>query len=172
MQSNNSTEWTYPPDDFDYKLVRDGAVALFRKQAVLEEATSWLSARQYIIHTMDAAGWKEDSDFHLDVARTLQFPHYYGQNFNALNDCLTDLEVPETGGMAVVLLHYDVFTRRDQEYAQAVVDVFARACWYFLVGGRRLLILVQSDDPFLQLGPLGCREAWWNPREWFNKDRV
>jgi RNAse (barnase) inhibitor barstar len=172
MQSDTTSERGYPPDDFDYKLVRDGSVALFCKLVILEEAILWLRARQYLIHTMDATGWQDKADFHCAVAQALNFPDYYGQNLDALNDCLRDLDVPQDGGTVLVLLHYNAFASNNDDYAKAVLDVFATACWYFLADGRKLLILVQSDDPFLQLGPLGCREATWNPREWFNKDRV
>jgi hypothetical protein len=35
--------------------------------------------------------------------------------------------------------------------------------------GRRLLILVQSDNPTIQFGRLGGVPALWNHREWLNK---
>src|SRR5438477_12639703 len=112
MQPDNTNAWKYPPDDFDRTLIRDGAVVLFRKQAVLEEAILWLQGRQYLIHTLDAAAWQDKADFHRTVAEALQFPDYYGQNLNALNDCLGDIEVPLSGVTAVVLLHFHAFARR------------------------------------------------------------
>jgi hypothetical protein len=37
--------------------------------------------------------------------------------------------------------------------------------------GRRLLILVQSDDPKIQFGLVGGEAPMWNRREWSLKDR-
>jgi RNAse (barnase) inhibitor barstar len=171
MQLDSTDEWKYPPDDFDHRLMLDGAIALFRKQAVLDEAIEWFQEHQFLVHIMDAALWQNDDDFHSAVAATLKFPDYYGRNMNALNDCLSDLEVPANSGTVVVLLHYDVFARTDFELAHLILDIFAGNSWYFLVDGCKLIFLVQSDDGLIQLGPLGCREGHWNPREWYTKDR-
>jgi RNAse (barnase) inhibitor barstar len=172
VQSDDGDEWEYPPDNFEYRLMLNGSITLFRKQAVLDEAVEWFREHQYLVHTLDAAPWQTDADFHTAVAQGLKFPDYYGRNLAALNDCLSDLDVPANSGVVVVLLHYDVFARHDFELAHLVLDVFARNTWYFLIEGRKLFIFVQSEEPFIQLGPLGCRHADWNPKEWFDKDRV
>jgi RNAse (barnase) inhibitor barstar len=171
IQPQRDPEFTYPPDNFDYLLLRDGAVSLFYKPIVLQEAVSWFQERQYTVYILDAATWQEEMDFHNDVARSLNFPDYYGHNLNALNDCLTDMEVPDYSGMITVLLHFNAFLQRQPESAGVILDIFARASWYYLVEGKKFLTLVQSDDPTIQLQPVGCRSAIWNPREWFNKDR-
>jgi len=55
--------------------------------------------------------------------------------------------------------------------AQVVADVFARAVRYHMLFGRRLLILIQSENPNIQLGRLGGLAPIWNRREWLNKSR-
>ena len=40
-----------------------------------------------------------------------------------------------------------------------------------LLTGKRLIILVQSDDPCMEFNQLGGVSAEWNRREWLNKDR-
>jgi hypothetical protein len=37
--------------------------------------------------------------------------------------------------------------------------------------GKRLIILVQSDDPLIVFDGLGGVRATWNSREWLNKNR-
>ena len=41
----------------------------------------------------------------------LGFPEYYGQNLDALDDCLADVDVPADGGVAIVLRGYDRFAQ-------------------------------------------------------------
>lgn len=161
----------YPPEDFDQQLLRHGAVALFYREAVLAEAIQWLQTRHYLVPVLDCGAWQTTADFHRVVAQALAFPDYYGRNLDALRDCLRDVDIPATSGMAIVLLHYDAFAGRVPDVAHALADILAGASWDFLVAGRKLLTLVQSDDPGIQLAALGCRHAIWNGREWLNKNR-
>ncbi len=41
-------------------------------------------------YTLDCAVIGSLSDLHAELARLLSFPEYYGANFDALYDCLTD----------------------------------------------------------------------------------
>lgn len=49
--------------------------------------------------------------------------------------------------------------------------VIAGASRRMLLTGKRLIILVQSDDPRMEFNQLGGVSAEWNRREWLNKDR-
>ena len=50
--------------------------------------------------------------------------------------------------------------------AEAVLDILSRASHCFLLNGKRLLMLVQSDDPRLSFPKLGGRLPQWNRGEW------
>ena len=104
---------------------------------------------------MDGGRWSTDKDFHEDARRVLGFPDYYGANLDAFNDCLGDLP-PHGEGTVLVFQHFDRFVQRDRPVAQAVLDIVARTSRGFLVGGRRMLALVQSDDPEIRFEPVGC----------------
>jgi RNAse (barnase) inhibitor barstar len=171
MQPDTSTKSKYPPDDFDYVLMRDGALSLFHKPSALQAAISWFQERLYDVRILDAHTWQQGADFHSDVARVLNFPDYKGNSLDALNDFVTDMDIPANAGMVVVFLHFDAFLTRHPKLAISVMDIFADATWYFLVQGKKLLILLQSDKPDIQLKPVGCRYAVWHPGEWLNKDR-
>jgi len=137
---------------------------------------AWLQSRGYVIHAFDTAEWKVESKMHDALQATLSFPAWYGKYLNALNDCMwEDLVVPENGGLTLVLSRYDHFVRTMQAgnhaSAEIVLDIFARAIRYHSLLGKRLLVLVQSDDPKIQFGRLGGISATWNLREWLNQNR-
>jgi Barstar (barnase inhibitor) len=52
-----------------------------------------------------------DAAMHESLQRTLSFPAYYGKNRNAIWHCMSDLEIPEDGGVAIaiVLTSYDLY---------------------------------------------------------------
>jgi hypothetical protein len=115
-----------------------------------------------------------------ELASTFAFPSYYGNNLDALNECmLEDLKVPESGGSTILLSRYDRFANgpgaaRSPEakgVAYVVLDILARAARSHMLTGSRLIALVQSDDPLISFEGLGAVGARWNSQEWLNKNR-
>ena len=163
----------------DWAILRDGGVALYWRPEALKADLNWLELNDYEIVEFDAGSWSSEEQMHDALRSRLSFPYYYGKNLDALNDCMgSDLAVPEHGGLALVFNHYDQFANVDtgsdsnrKGLAEVVLHILARAVRYHLLFGRRLLILVQSDDPQIRFTDLAGVSANWNPREWLNKSR-
>jgi RNAse (barnase) inhibitor barstar len=163
----------------DWTILRDGGVALYWRPEVLKKDVDWLEEQGYNIVEFDAAKWRGEEQMHDALRAALSFPYYYGKNVDALNDCMwSDVVVPEVGGLVLVFHHYDQFAKVDEaegsvekSLARVVLHIMARAIRYHMLFGRRLLILVQSDDPTVRFDDLAGVSAGWNPREWLTKSR-
>src|SRR5688500_13442578 len=155
----------------DYALLQNGAVTLYWRPEYLREDAAWLAAHDYRLHDIDASKWRSEADMHDALARELAFPDHYGANLDALADCLGDLPVPETGGLALLVRGLDAFSRQESRLAHALLDIAARASRGYLLSGRRFVVLVQSDDPHVEFGALGGTSAQWNRREWLTASR-
>jgi hypothetical protein len=115
---------------------------------------------------------------HNAFRQVLKFPDYYGNNFDALSDCLSDLAVSSDGGAALVFHRYDSYAKlagaaraaSGSTHAEIILDIIAKTSQLFLVTGIRFVALVQSDDPRIGF-ELGCTSALWNPREWLDRKR-
>ena len=171
-------------EQLDWIILREGGVRLYWRLEILTDELNWLKSNGYKIISFEASDWQSASEWeselrmHESLKDQLSFPDYYGKNLNALDECmLDDLVVPDSGGLALVLNHYDRFTEAihlaadGSRTAEVVLSIFAKAVRYHMLFGRRLLILVQSDDPKIEFGRLGGVAAWWNHREWLNKNR-
>jgi RNAse (barnase) inhibitor barstar len=172
----SSDEDTVNRRDFD--ILRDGGVALYWRPEALRMDLNWLESNEYNVVEFEAGGWKSEEQMHDALRSALSFPYYYGKNLDALNDCLTDLAVPGTGGVALVFHHYDRFAEvgmardpDDKALARILLHVLADAVRYHMLFGRRLLILVQSDDPRISFVDLAGISAHWNPNERLNTNR-
>jgi RNAse (barnase) inhibitor barstar len=162
------------PDEFqrlDWLLLQSGAVTLYFRPQVLAEDVEWLKQNHYRVDTFDCSVWLSVSEMHEGLSCGLEFPDYYGCNLNALNDCLADLEVSEAGGRVVVFNRYDSFAARFSEIAWSILDIMEINSRRLLLFGRRLIVLVQSDDPETSFERVGGRSVMWNPREWLNSSR-
>jgi hypothetical protein len=153
----------------DWAILQNGPVALFHMPAVLRDAVTWLEQRGYTVATADCGPDPSKQGVLDAIAAALGFPT--GANLDGFDDNCWQLEVPDEGGFALALLHYDRVAAADRQLAEAVLDILAGSAWHKLLFGQRLICLVQSDDPRLTFRPVGGRTPTWNPREWFNKDR-
>ncbi|MCC6980948.1 MAG: barstar family protein [Candidatus Melainabacteria bacterium] len=155
----------------DYQLLQHGAVSLYFSQDILQEDCAWLKKHGYKVRGLDASNWTTEAAFHDDVKRILEFPGYYGNNINAFNDCLGDIEIGKGGGFVIAILHFDRFYSALPDRAQAVLDIIETNSRRFLITGQRLLCLIQTDNPRTQYTHLGCITPRWNPREFMDRNR-
>jgi hypothetical protein len=159
------------PQRLDWKLLERGAIALYYKGSVLSGDLGWLRNHGYVIHELNAQAWDTPQAFHADAQRVLGFPDYYAKNLASWVDCLPELPVPDESGMAIVFRRYDAFAKAQPQLAQTILDSIESTSRRFLLTGRRLLALVQSDDPRLRFERVGAMPVTWNPREWLDADR-
>ncbi|HET8561023.1 MAG TPA: barstar family protein [Marmoricola sp.] len=107
-----------------------GVIAGHLKPGVYQWHTAFSPTQ--VRHSVEHAGWRfgyvdgwthQDKGTFLDaVADALQFPEYFGQNFDALTDCLRDVD-----GNGVVLLWdgWGPLARDDRRAFDIAVDCFA-----------------------------------------------
>ena len=160
-----------PLERLDTQLLQSSAVTLYYKNSLLAQDIACLQQFGYRAYTLDAAMWKSASDFHADAKRVLDFPDYYSANLASWIDCLAELAIPEAGGAVIQFRHFDAFARADAQFAHTLLDSIESASRRFLLSGRRLLALVQSDDPRIRFERIGAVPVNWNPREWLDADR-
>jgi hypothetical protein len=168
MVSFSEDNW----DQLDWRLMQNGAITLYFQMAILEADLAWLRTHGYHIETIDC---QDLAAFRRQMSLALRFKEQFGYdawtgNLDALNDAFSLEIAPETG-LVFCFLRYDLLKAASPELAEGVLDIIEWNSRDHLLLGRRLLALVQSDDPRIQFGPLGARSANWNEREWLNKNR-
>ncbi|HUF26527.1 MAG TPA: barstar family protein [Gemmatimonadaceae bacterium] len=155
-------------DDYqrlDWHILQNGAIALYHRPSILDEDRAWLAANRYGLFDFDSGAWRHRDDFHDDVKRTLAFAGFYGRNLAAFVDALSELKVPEDGGTAIVLRHFDRFMAVEPELATAVLEALETTSRFFLLFGRRFVGLVQCDEARVRVSAVGARPVLYNPQE-------
>jgi hypothetical protein len=161
----------------DYQLIQNGFVSKFYSPEVLAETVSMLSRSGYRVVSVDASRWDVTQDMHRDIAASLNFPDYYGENLDALNDCLSDVASGDYGwsvedkGLVLVIDNVDKFWATEPRVAFELIDIFNLNATRAALYGNRLMCLVRSDDPRWEPPPFGGYSASWNPTEWLDKNR-
>ncbi len=78
------------------------------------------------VHHLDSGTLVTEQGIHRSFAETLGFPGYYGANWDALVDCLSDLCGAVTGGVGVVIVLHDADLILDAEHFPLFVSVLCQ----------------------------------------------
>jgi RNAse (barnase) inhibitor barstar len=143
-------------DRVDWRLLQNGPVTLYWRPEYLREDVEWLETHGYIIHRFDVMDWDDLEKMHGEFQSKLAFPNYYGKNLDALNDCLSDVEIPDDAGAALTFAHFDSLVAVHPTVAAALLDILADNSRRAMLFGKRLIALVQTDSPDFRTGPIGA----------------
>jgi RNAse (barnase) inhibitor barstar len=161
---NNPDEW----QRLDLQILQNGWTSLYWQENILDNDLDWFKKEKYNIIDFDCTRWTDTNLIHKDLKKQLDFPDYYGENLNALNDCLSEVEIKESG-LVIVFRHFHIV---DKDIAHSLLDTFARNSRLHNLFGKRLLALVQVDNPNYQIDPVGSSTVLWNGAEWLDSKRV
>ena len=140
---------------------------MYWQENILDKDIDWFKKEKYNIVNLDCTKWTDENQIHKDLKKQLGFPDYYGENLNALNDCLSDIEISETG-LVITFRH---FQSVDKVIAHNLLDIIARNSRLHNLFGKRLLTLVQVDNPNYEIDPVGSSSVLWNGAEWLDSKR-
>ena len=92
------------------------------------------------------------------IARALQFPDYFGHNWDAFYDCLLDLNLGDGAGTLLVLREASGFARAEPEEFAAAVGTMADAADYWKGEKKTLLVVIELEAPALapELAQISC----------------
>lgn len=76
------------------------------------------------------------------IAIALSFPEYFGYNWDALYDCLTDMAWKKAGGFVILLKGFSRFSERRPEDAEAAIDIFTATSQYWKKQGTPFYIIL------------------------------
>lgn len=139
-------------ENIDKIIIGNGSVSLYYKETVLDYDIDLLAAKKYKIIEFDGNFLSNNEELHYDLQYKLDFPVYYGKNFDALNDCLYDYEIDENGTVIV----FRNLNKLDLRSITHLLDIFAFQARRKFANGKKLLLLVQVDDKnFKVTEPIG-----------------
>ncbi len=106
-------------------------------------------------HTVEHAGWhfayfdgwhgESKAEFLTGVGEALDFPDYYGQNFDALGDCLADVVAGDSEGLVLLWDGWGPFARADDQAFSVALSVLGTRV--NADRGGPFAVLLRGDGP-------------------------
>lgn len=150
----------------DWRILMNGSIALYHDEEILRKDMQRLENVGYQLHILDFHIIKTREKFHKKVKEELKFPDYYGENISAFSDCLmSDLIIPEDGGIAIVLKSFDDYYKTDEDYAHEILERLELNSRRQMLFGNRFLTLLQIDDTNVSIKEIGQHTIVWNLHE-------
>ena len=156
------------PDGLDWYIMQNGWTSLYWRTTILNDDLKWFENKNYVIIEFNCRTWDNDKIMHSQLKEKLDFPDYYGENFNALRDCLSDLNIVKAG-LVLVFRHLDSIKKQT---AHKILDIMADKSRLHMLFGNRIITLAQVDNPDYEIDPVGQTSVLWNGQEWLNSRRV
>jgi len=160
---NHLTEW----HNHDWTILRNGSISVYWRQEYLNSDIEWFQKEKYNVVRFDCATWTNEDKMHQDLYDKLKLPDYYGSNYDALDECLEDIEIKDTG----LIIAFEHFDHLQKDIRQILLDIFDRASRFHLLMGNRVINLIQVDNPDTEFEPIKAYNINWNRREWYTADR-
>lgn len=107
--------------------------------------------------SIDLAAARDKTTLLAAVARALQFPEWFGGNWDALDDCLGDLSWLPARGYLVLLEHGDGLRRADPASYSAALAIFAEASRAWREQGTAFWVFADAPAADLPDFPPGRR---------------
>jgi RNAse (barnase) inhibitor barstar len=169
--SNWKWNQSYDEDEnLDWLMVRNGPIIKYFSSSVLEEDIKKLENMRYNIIDLSTSNWTI-KNAHIQIKDGFGFPDYYGGNRNAFEDCLNDMFNKKYKGLVIVFRNFDNFYSQNKDFSESILDGIMSVSWIWLLAGQKLITLIQSDNPNLEIRKIGGFEPSWNSQEWLNSSR-
>ena len=131
-------------------LVESHAGGVFRCHTPLpDSALTGAASQNMLVVPVKLTAARDKTAFLNAIAKALQFPAYFGHNWDAFYDCLLDLKHGDGAGTLLILQDVSGFARAEPEEFAAAMDTLADAADYWKGEHKALLVIAELATPML-----------------------
>lgn len=156
--------------ELDVRTLSNGPIVKYFNLDLWDRHLAWFEEKGYKRYRFDASEWQNIENFYSDTHQEFEFPNYFGRNWDAFFDCITDIDFGER--VLITVTNFDCWYRGDYRSSVMFLDMMAQLTYRSLVRNQRLITLIQSNQPTLDLRDVGAQTVYWNHDEWSCSDRV
>jgi hypothetical protein len=118
---------------------------------------------EFAVAVLDGTKAGTRAGFFQEIARALQFPDYFGRNWDAVYDCLTDFNWLPADGYVLVLDGFDHLAMNEPGQWEIGLKVLREACAFWRPLSRPMYVLLGGSGelaPGVPPLPSACRTSW------------
>ena len=137
------------------KLIRSGGAGVFAAPRVLGPLRAAARRAGIAWHDLDLDGVRDRDAFLRRCGHAFALPGYFGNNWDALHECLLDAAGSGAPGAVVHWRRGAGLAKRAPDAVYTALEILQEAAGYWASSGRAYLVVVDRDSaPGLDLPPL------------------
>jgi RNAse (barnase) inhibitor barstar len=109
---------------------------------LIEEIENIASLKGFNIYHLDGKRIHNKTSFLNEVSERFKLPSYFGFNWDAFNDCITDLSWMNSNGTLIVFNDSEHFRIAAPDDWQTANNIFLEAIDYWKVNGKYFYLLL------------------------------
>jgi RNAse (barnase) inhibitor barstar len=128
-------------------------------QKAVEVITSSFLDEELLHNLVEALGYqlfrvngiriKSKGDLLNDLAQVMDFPDYFGYNWDALEECLRDFEwLPSTKGYILLFTNPEDFIKKAPSDCKTFLEIIFEVSRYWAFKHIRFLLILEPDELF------------------------
>ncbi len=121
-------------------------VYLLEESPSVEQLDKLTCERGFAFFHLEGQDVRDKDQFLKQVARALGFPEYFGNNWDALADCLTDMSWHEKDGFVILYDHFDSLAQYSPRDFEMALDIFKESAEFWHKRGKALLVLLYGKS--------------------------
>jgi RNAse (barnase) inhibitor barstar len=129
-----------------------------RKNSVLvttrEKSAAFIemyAGKEYLIFSINGAEISSKEEFLTRLAREMRFPDYFGNNWDALEECLKDLNWLSANGYIIRFANADKFIKDHLFDFRIFVEIVESVGNYWKGHKIEFVLIAETNDPFLAI---------------------
>jgi len=127
-------------------LPKSKRAGVYRSAIAASEIVAAAKTAGLQVYKIDLARARGKSGLFEALSKALKFPAHFGKNWDALNDCLTDLTWVDGRGWVLILAHGRPFAAKHPAEFDIALDLFNGVAAWWQEDGKPFWVLVQ-DQP-------------------------
>ena len=125
-----------------------------RTEAAVDELEAAAEGLQWRCIVLDGSEVEDRAAFLESCVDAFSLPEWFGMNWDALEECLADLELEGAEGIVVLWTAWGTFAEAAPKDFAVALDVLASAVRGWSTDGVRGGVLLLGEGPDLELGEL------------------
>ncbi len=123
-----------------------GQAGIYQRPPDVEALEAAATDNDFAVWRVDLGEVRSKQELLDAVARELAFPDWFGANWDALEDCLTDLSWCVASGYVLILANAGRFAAAEPEEFETALEVFDGAAEYWYDEDVPFWVLVGDTD--------------------------
>lgn len=132
--------------NYEEILADSGQAGIYQLPSDVEMLEAAATDNDFAVYRIDLAAVRSKQELLDAIARELAFPDWFGSNWDALEDCLTDLGWCVASGYVIILANAGALAAAEPEEFETALEVFDGAAEYWYDEDVPFWVLVGDAD--------------------------